>query len=213
MSPRTADPAVRPALIEAAARLLAEGGPAALSTRRLATEVGTSTMRIYTHFGSMTDLHAAVRREGFDRLAGALRAQADTGDPVTDLAAAALTYLRAALAAPELYRAMFNHRPPPGDDAGTDIFALLTDRVSRCLEAGRFPDADPARAAVWAGELWTALHGTVTLALSGILPAGQPGLLLADMIFRLAVGFGDGQVAARRSIEDAQAAFGKADRP
>ena len=51
VSPRTADPALRVTLIETAARLIAEHGTDALTLRRLASEVGASTMAIYTHFG------------------------------------------------------------------------------------------------------------------------------------------------------------------
>lgn len=203
MSPRAADPAVRNALIEAAARLLAEDGPAGLTTRRLAAEVGASTMRIYTHFGSMSDLHAEVRREGFGRLAAALRSVPTKTDPVATLAAAGAAYLRAALAAPELYRAMFNHRPPPGDDAGHEVFDLLTEQVRRCIDQGDFPDADPARSAIWAGEVWAASHGACTLALSGTLPEDHVVDMLNDMMYRLAIGFGDRPESARRSVDAA----------
>ena len=44
--PRSADPEVGAALVEAAARILAEEGPAALTTRRVATEARTSTMAV-----------------------------------------------------------------------------------------------------------------------------------------------------------------------
>ena len=63
--PKTADPTVRVRLIEAAARILAEEGPGALTLRRVAAEVGTSTMAVYTHFGGMTELRRAVREQGF----------------------------------------------------------------------------------------------------------------------------------------------------
>ncbi|WP_345044424.1 TetR family transcriptional regulator [Streptomyces sannanensis] len=42
---------VRRALLDAAARVLAEQGPA--SARRLVKEAGASTMAVHTHFGSM----------------------------------------------------------------------------------------------------------------------------------------------------------------
>ncbi|MFT4217283.1 MAG: TetR/AcrR family transcriptional regulator [Micropruina sp.] len=202
MSPRAADPAVRAALIAAATRLLGAGGPGELSTRRLAAEVGTSTMRIYTHFENMDDLHAAVRREGFARLAGAVRDAEGVDDPVAELAAGSLAYLDAATAEPELYRAMFNHRPPPGDDAGQQLFDLLAGVVRRCIEAGRFVDADLAPPAC-AGEIWAGLHGMVTLALAGILAPDALRFLLTDNLFRLAVGFGDDPEAVRRSIDAA----------
>src|SRR5437016_4851039 len=57
-----ADNGMRPALIEAAARLIATQGAAGLKLRRVAEEVGTSTMAIYTHFGGMPELRRAVRR-------------------------------------------------------------------------------------------------------------------------------------------------------
>ena len=72
----TANPEVRVRLLEGAARLLAEEGPAALTLRRVATEADTSTMSVYTHFGSMPDLAEAVVAEGFARLA-ALLAEVD----------------------------------------------------------------------------------------------------------------------------------------
>lgn len=51
--------------MDAAARLLAKEGAAGMSTRRLAAEVGVSTMALYTHFGGMDGLCREARREGF----------------------------------------------------------------------------------------------------------------------------------------------------
>lgn len=201
--PRVADPAVRRALIDAAARLLADEGPAGLTTRRLASEVGASTMRIYTHFGSMSDLHMEVRRDGFERLAAALRAVPTSSDPVDALMAGGGAYLRAALAAPELYRAMFNHQPPPGDDAGREVFELLTERVRRCVEHRDVAEVDASRCALWAGEIWAACHGAATLALSGVLPDDQAIELLNDMIHRLSIGPGGEPDASRRAVDAA----------
>lgn len=61
---------VREALMTVGCRLLSSDGPAALSARRLAAEVGTSTMAIYTHFGGVPDLVEAIVQMGLDRLAG-----------------------------------------------------------------------------------------------------------------------------------------------
>lgn len=206
MSPRVADPAVRTALIDAAARLLAAEGPAALSTRRLAAEVGTSTMTIYTHFGSMSDLHAAVRREGFFRLAAAVAAAAAAvvDDPVANLVAGCTAYLQVVVDEPELYWAMFNHRPPVGDDAGSDLFELLRHRLDECARQGRLLDSDPATRATWTGEIWAALHGVAVLALSGVVATDAVRFMSSDMLFRLLVGYGDDPVSARRSIDAAR---------
>ena len=50
--------------MEAAARLIATDGLASLTLRRLTREVGTSTMAIYTHFGSMDELRAQAHAGG-----------------------------------------------------------------------------------------------------------------------------------------------------
>lgn len=188
-------------MIEIAARILAAEGPNALSTRRLAAEAGTSTMAVYSRFGSMDELRRAVRAEGFTRLASQLDALAPTDDAVADLAAGGLTYLTSGLASPELYRAMFTDRPPAGDDdAGAGIFQRLTNDVTRCITAGRFQPTEPSLIPAWAGEIWTMRHGIVTLALSELLPTQQVQFLLADMTYRLAIGYGDTPSVALRSV-------------
>ena len=154
---------MRAALIDAAAHLLAAEGPGALSARRLAAEVGTSTMAIYTHFGGMTALHAAVRREGFSRLTAAFDGAATSVDPVTALAAGCLACLDAAAREPEAAWALFNHRPPEGDDAGAELFRILLRRVEDGVRSGRFPDAEQSRVGAWAGQVWAAMHGSTVI--------------------------------------------------
>src|SRR5687768_10488279 len=116
MSPKAADPKVRTSLIDAAARLLAEEGPHALTTRRLATEVGTSTMAVYTYFSGMDELRHAVRVEGFDRLAGYLeRVAPDPDDPMVELRQLGAAYITNAFVNPHLYRFMFMEKPSDSD--------------------------------------------------------------------------------------------------
>ena len=80
MSPKRADGAVRTAFIETAAQLIATEGSSGLTLRRVADQVGTSTMAVYTHFGGMNELRLEVRREGFARLAAHL-AQVEQTSP------------------------------------------------------------------------------------------------------------------------------------
>src|ERR1700722_8816568 len=96
VSPRIADPSLRTDLIETAARLVATEGRQGLTLRRLAGEVGTSTMAIYTHFGGMDELRREVRREGFARLRDRLDNVKATKDPVADLAMLGLAYYSSA---------------------------------------------------------------------------------------------------------------------
>src|SRR3954447_19111137 len=166
MSPRTPDPKVRAALIEAAAHLLADRQP--LTLRRLAAEVGTSTMAIYTHFGSMPEVLREVRREGFERLARHLAAVPTTKDPVADLMALGWAYCVNAAANPDLYRVMFLETTVDASEAASSAatFLPVVTGVERCIEAGRFTSPDPWSPSV---QLWALTHGLVTLALGGML--------------------------------------------
>src|SRR5699024_6093635 len=102
---------VRDRLIDEAADAVAKGGAGALSVRRVARAVGTSTMAVYTHFGSKDDLLGAVVRRGFDRLATALAAVPVTDDPTADLLALGEAYRKMALADANVYRVMFSRNP------------------------------------------------------------------------------------------------------
>ena len=120
MSPKIADEQVRDALIEAAARLLAREGPSALTARRLAAQVSTSTMALYTHFGSMDGLRRAVRTECFARLTDYFDSVPVTRDPVADLAALGWAYCFNAVANPQLYRAVFLEPPTDEEDVAVE---------------------------------------------------------------------------------------------
>jgi AcrR family transcriptional regulator len=203
VSPKVADPEVREALIETAAGLLAGEGPAALSTRRLAAELGTSTMAVYTHFGGMDGLHRAVREEGFARLTGYFDSVTTTRDPVADLAALGWAYCFNAVANPQLYRAVFLE--PPLDSADEAIGAAAVqqpiDTVARCIEAGRFAPADPESLAV---QTWAAAHGMITAVLAQLLTIEDVIEHFSAMGANLFVGFGDDRRRADRSIQRAQ---------
>jgi AcrR family transcriptional regulator len=204
--PKVADPAIRTALIEEAARLTAEEGPDALTLRRLTSAVGVSTMAVYTHFGSMVDLRREVRREGFTRLAAHLDAVEITGDAVADLFVLGWAYYVNATTNPNLYRAMFMDGPVDEADAevGKDTFDRLVQGVERCIETGRFDPADPVELAT---QLWVTSHGVVALELAGMLPTDQALGCMGDMGRNLCVGFGDSPSAYARSLTRAQPRF------
>lgn len=204
MSPRPTDPDARAAMLAGAARLLAAEGPSALTTRRLAAEAGTSTMAVYTRFGSLLEVHRAVRADGFARLESRLERVTPSGDPVADLAVATMVYLDFAIAEPHLYRAMTIDRPPPEEDAdardpGEGVFAVLSRHVRQCLADGRFRgDASPAT--MWSAQLWTMQHGTATLVLTGTVAPDTARAVLEDMVERLCLGYGDAPARARGSV-------------
>jgi AcrR family transcriptional regulator len=188
-----------------AARLLAEEGRAAVSARRVATEAGASTMAVYTHYGSMEELFAAVSREGFRRFGEQLERPAKTDDPVADFMTQGWGYRHFALVERDLYRVMFSDfrlasgRPAEDETVAAMAFLSLLGHVERCAAAGRWKVDD-----VWtAGEVvWAASHGHATLEQSGYHRSigRDPNLTFAEILLHLSLGYGDDSDLARASL-------------
>jgi AcrR family transcriptional regulator len=203
---RRADPAVRVRLLEGAARLLAEEGPSALTLRRVAAEADTSTMAVYTHFGSMPDLADAVVAEGFGRLAALLAEVPRTDDAITDLAGLGRAYLVNARQNPHLYAVMFGvaslgkYRPQTAHERerGRYTFDEMVETAGRAVEQGRLRSADPLAIA---RQLWTAMHGYVMLDVGGYF--GKDGVehVLVPMFVSLLSGLGADPDAALASFK------------
>jgi AcrR family transcriptional regulator len=173
-------------LVDEAARLLVEHGPAGLSLRKLAASVGVSTMPVYTLFGDKQGLLAAMHREGFRRLGDALAAVPQTDDPMADVIALGVAYRQAALQSPHLYGLMFGRMAPdfsPADDdraAADATYQPLVDAVARCQQAGLFAGDEPQRIAL---HLWAVSHGMVNLELNQQLPdLGDPADLYLEAL-------------------------------
>lgn len=190
---------LRGKLIEAAARLIATEGAAALTLRRVADDVGTSTMAIYTIFGGMPELRRALRHEGFARLAEALARVAPGDDPVADLALMGRAYLENAMADPHLYRVTFLEQRLDDADAvvGSEAFAALVAGVERCIAAGRF---GPADASALANRFWALGHGVITLGLANLLGPAAAVACLEGAVLDLFRSWGDDTAAAERSL-------------
>jgi AcrR family transcriptional regulator len=207
-----ANDAIRPALIEAAARLIATEGPAALTLRRVADAVGTSTMAIYTHFGGMPELRRAVRREGFARLAARGAQIGESDDPVADLAMLGLAYNENAISNPHLYRVMFMEQPleEADADAMTETSDMLAAAVQRCIASGRFAPAD---ARELARQFWAVGHGALTIQMAHLLAPEEAFRTAVGAVFHLFCAWGDDPDAARRSLTLAGSRADARDRP
>jgi AcrR family transcriptional regulator len=193
-------PDLRAALIDAAARLIAAEGAPALRLRRVAEEVGTSTMAIYTHFGGMPELRRAVRREGFARLSAELAEVPETDDPVADLTLLGRAYYLNAIRDPDIYRVAFMEQPLDAADAevGGGAFGRLVAGFERCIAAGRFDAADASNLAT---EFWALGHGVIALELAHLVSPEDASRCLYDALFKLYRANGDEPAAALRSLE------------
>jgi AcrR family transcriptional regulator len=196
--PKTASVAVRVALVERAAQMLARREPVTL--RSLVEGTGASTMAVYTHFGGMPGLWRAVRQEGFTRLSARLDRVKSTSDPVRDFAALGAAYVGNALANPALYRAMFDTLVDLDDpDAAAEAFGVLVTHAARARDRGRLADTcDPEAVAT---QVWAAGHGLTMLVITGALPREALMLHAPAVMTALLVAAGDDERRCRRSVQ------------
>jgi AcrR family transcriptional regulator len=82
----------RERLIDAGTHLLDSEGPEALQARKVAAEIGTSTMAVYTHFGGMNGLLEVIVATSFERFGAALASAPTADDPMADFFVMGHTY-------------------------------------------------------------------------------------------------------------------------
>jgi AcrR family transcriptional regulator len=140
--PREHDDRTADALLAAAERAVDEGGPAALSVRGIAKEVGTTTRAVYSLFGSKDGLIAALGAQAFEFLRAGLEALPLTEDPAADLVETGLVFRRLAIERPALYSiGVERNLPdlPPWQTvcaAADAAWAVLVQRVARLDDTG-----------------------------------------------------------------------------
>ena len=201
--------AVRAAVLDTAAAIIEAEGTGGLSTRRLAAQAGTSTMGIYTHFGSISAVIGAVIERGFTALTEHLAIPGTSEDPLADTFALALAYLDFARRQPQLYATMFQYtsddwqpgrrrnpvtaESPTTSTAGTAAFATFAGTLERL--AGDDREA-LAGTALLGAQCWSALHGVAMLRIAGHLGDDD---VARSLLVALAVGNGFERGAAERS--------------
>jgi AcrR family transcriptional regulator len=197
-------------LVTAAIALLATKGPTEIKARSVAEAAGMSTIAVYHHLGGLPELIEAVVDQGFRNLCEVFVSAPASDDPVTALFSTALAARRLAQDNPHLYDLMFglstrgSYRPMHtatstgrgrADNFRT-AYAHLVQGCTRLVNSGRVrADEDPT---VIAPQLWSAVHGFVTLELGDQVaefddPVGQ---VLLPMMVNIVVGLGDDRQAA-----------------
>jgi AcrR family transcriptional regulator len=99
---------LRPALIKAGLRAIADEGPDGFTLRDVARRVGVSAPAVYRHFRDKEDLLVAIAAECADRLAAMMvEAVANApADPLERFRATGIAYVRFAVTHPEHFRAL-----------------------------------------------------------------------------------------------------------
>jgi AcrR family transcriptional regulator len=154
------------ALVEAALKLVEQGGAEAVSLRDLAQSLGVSRAAPYRHFPDRDALLATVAARGFEDLVALYEAAlAAPGDGRARLRAAGRAFYDFAAWRPGLYRLMFesdflNRAVPP-----TVLLAPAEKsyRLLWKLVEGAYPDASETEIKVRTLIMTSTAHGFLTL--------------------------------------------------
>ena len=128
----------RDRILQAAARLLAQGGREAVSTRAVSRAAGVQAPTIYRQFGDMQGLLDAVASHGYATYLASKRERKTSQDPVEDLRRGWNLHIDFGLANPALYTLMYSYpRPNTPHPAAAEAQEILLRQLRRIAEAGR----------------------------------------------------------------------------
>jgi AcrR family transcriptional regulator len=173
---RTRSVDVERALVDAAEAVLVRQGPAAVTVRAVAAEAGVAPMGVYNHLGGKDGLVSAILIRGFDGLTAAISAGDET-DAVERLRACGLRYREFALSHRQHYAVMFEGAipvetsSPDVDNHAAAAFGALVDKVVYGIAQGA---VRPGDAFDTAQQIWSTVHGAVTLELKGLVLTPDP---------------------------------------
>jgi AcrR family transcriptional regulator len=200
---------LRTALVEAAARMAADTGPASVTLREVARRAGVSQAAPYHHFADKAALLAAVAEEGFRRF-DAHQAEAllqTPSDPVEQLADLGVSYLRFAVASPHYFQVMFRpslvtaRRSPEFDTLAGRAFERLVTTTTAARRASGQADADPYPAAL---AMWALPHGLAGLFIEQASGPRMTPPLLESIMRAASRALAAAPIDALRSDADAQ---------
>lgn len=167
---------LRAQILEAARRLFAERGYAAVTMREIARQIGYTATALYYHFPDKESLLRELCQVDFLLLSRALRRLARIADPLERLRQAGRVYVNFGLRHPQQYRFMFmtpHPEPSPGElqiekgNPDQDAYAFLLEAVKEALAAGRF-HPELKNPDLVAQVLWASVHGLVALHLNKV---------------------------------------------
>lgn len=170
-------------IIEAAASIMQEHGPEAVTIRRVADKMECPTKVIYNLFGSKEGLAKELFLEGCKLLAAsfqAVPAQADLKQYLLDLGQAYWDFSRNYTS---YYMVMFGgafSEFKPEEESlqaiGTALQQVIT-LITKAIEQGFITEKDPI---LVVNLVWASLHGMIHLYLGGHIPTEEAAKLLYD---------------------------------
>jgi AcrR family transcriptional regulator len=154
---------LRRAILDAALRVIATDGPAAVSLRELARQAQVSHAAPAHHFGGRTGLLTAIAVEGYELLGEAL-----LSPPTPSFLETGARYVRFALEHPAHFQVMFS---PDLYDVDSPELAAARSAARAALRQASGPAGSSGASGGRARQLaaWSLAHGFATLWSSGNL--------------------------------------------
>lgn len=158
-------------VVEAASKIIAKGGPEALSMRAIAASIGYAAGSIYNAVGDVRQVLSEVNTRTLNALADWIeRVQAASSPgaaPIDRALQVADAYLEFVQKRPALWAAVLANPPSPDAPASIPYAAARARNIAIVEQVLQpfFPNEVERRAAVIA--LWSALQGIATFALGG----------------------------------------------
>jgi AcrR family transcriptional regulator len=201
--PREHDAQTAAALLDAAERIVLVSGLEALSVRRLAHDVGTTTRAVYSLFGSKDGLVVALGTRAFELLGAAINELAATDDPAADLVEAGVAvFRRFAIEHPTLFRIGVQRTLISPDLAGqfraaaAEAFTGLEARMRRLEDSGSLGPRTVHDAAC---EFHALCEGLAAVELRGLIPQRDEVRIWRDALTALVAGFAASASQSRRT--------------
>lgn len=172
----------RAAMLDAAERLLADDGVAAMRIEAVADAADLSVGSVYTHFGNKDGLVRAVAEQVLERAARYLaQAYLVSDSPIEQVAATGEAYLNLLLDHPFLVRFLASGAPDAGEAAGSGpvgqaiaaMHAALEDRIDAAVAAGQVRPLDSKMLARFLFGAWNGVVALTTQAHPGRLSADE----------------------------------------
>ncbi|TLQ42197.1 TetR/AcrR family transcriptional regulator [Streptomyces marianii] len=167
----------RDRIVKAAAGLLREQGPAAVTTRRVAHEAGLQPPALYRIFQDKGDLLDAAAEHVFAEHVAGKQTTAPSGDPVEDLRAGWNLQISFGLANPYVFGLLLDPARARDTPAQAEGVRVLAERVHRIAAAGRLRVSEERAVNLIRSAGVGAVHTLLTL------PPGRSDPHLADAVF------------------------------
>ncbi|HEY8392528.1 MAG TPA: TetR/AcrR family transcriptional regulator [Capillibacterium sp.] len=160
---------IRAAILDAARQVVAEEGFSGLSIRKITKRIDYSPGIVYHYFHNKEELMEALVTEGYERILASIASVPHNEEqPEAEIKEVFTKYIRAALAAPEEYKAfLLNDNPSilartslldKGVLARSPTLRALGGVIRRGIETGRFAPHDPE---LTAQVIWTSVFGLI----------------------------------------------------